>query len=81
MVSHLATTNTLVQLLVPDALRGRVMSVYLWAVVGMAPLGSLILGSLAEAWDAPRAILLGAAVCAVSAAVAWMALPRVRQLE
>lgn len=81
MVSHLATTNTLVQLLVPDALRGRVMSAYLWTVVGLAPLGSLILGSLAEAWDAPRAILLGAAVCAVSAGVAWVALPQVRQLE
>lgn len=81
MVSHLATTNTLVQLLVPDALRGRVMSAYLWAVVGLAPLGSLILGSLAEAWDAPRAILLGAVVCALSAALAWVALPQVRQLE
>lgn len=81
MVSHLATTNTLVQLLVPDALRGRVMSAYLWIVVGLAPLGSLILGSLAEAWDAPRAILLGATVCAVSAGVAWVALPHVRQLE
>lgn len=81
MVTHLATTNTLVQLHIPDALRGRVMSAYLWVVVGSAPLGSLLLGSLAEAWGAPRAILLGAGVCALSAAVALRVLPEVRQLE
>jgi MFS family permease len=81
MVTHLATTNTLVQLQIPDALRGRVMSAYLWGVVGMAPVGALILGSLAEAWGAPGAILLGAGVCAVSASVALALLPQVRRLE
>jgi MFS family permease len=81
MVAQLATTNTLLQLTIPDVLRGRVMSAYLWAVVGLAPVGSLILGSLAEAWDAPRAILLGAVVCALSAAVMLAALPEVRRLE
>jgi MFS family permease len=81
MITHLATTNTLLQLQVPDALRGRVMSAYLWAVVGMAPLGSLILGSLAEAWGAPGALLCGAAVCALSAAVVLAALPQIRGLE
>ena len=74
-------TNTLLQLSIPDALRGRVMSAYLWAVVGLAPVGSLILGSLAVAWDAPRAILLKAVVCALSAAVMLTALPVVRRLE
>lgn len=81
MVAQLATTNTLLQLVIPDALRGRVMSAYLWAVVGMAPVGSLILGSLAEAWGAPGALLFGAVVCALSAAVVLAALPAVRRLE
>jgi hypothetical protein len=52
-----------------------------WAVVGTAPVGSLSLGSLAEAWGAPRAILFGAVVCALSAAAALAALPEVRRLE
>ncbi len=81
MVTHLATTNTLVQLHIPNELRGRVMSAYLWVVVGSAPLGSLVLGSLAEAWGAPAAILLGAGVCALSAVAALWLLPDVRRLE
>ncbi len=81
MIAQLATTNTLLQLTIPDALRGRVMSAYLWAVVGLAPVGSLLLGSLAEAWGVPNAILFGAVVCALSAAVMLAALPEVRRLE
>ncbi len=81
MITQLATTNTLVQLHVPDALRGRVMSAYLWAVVGLAPLGSLIFGSLAEAWGAPTALLTGACACLASAAVALVAFPQVRRME
>lgn len=81
MIAQLATTNTLLQLTIPDALRGRVMSAYLWAVVGTAPVGSLILGSLAEAWGAPGALLFGAVVCALSAVVVLAALPEVRRLE
>lgn len=43
-VTQLATMNTLIQVQVPDKLRGRVFSVYLWAVQGVAPLGSLLIG-------------------------------------
>ena len=81
MVTHLATTNTLLQMQIPDAVRGRVMSAYLWAVVGMAPVGSLLLGSLAERWGAPNAILLGAVVCALSAGVMLVMFPQVRGME
>src|SRR5207253_241523 len=52
MITHLATTNTILQLETPDALRGRVMSAYTWCVVGTAPVGSLLLGWLAERWTA-----------------------------
>jgi len=81
MTTHLATTNTLLQLQLPDALRGRVMSAYLWAVVGMAPAGSLLLGSLAERWSAPNAILFGALMCAVSAGAMLAVFPQVRRME
>ena len=81
MVTHLATTNTLLQMQIPDAVRGRVMSAYLWAVVGMAPVGSLLLGSLAERWGAPNAILFGAVVCALSAGVMLVMFPQVRGME
>jgi predicted MFS family arabinose efflux permease len=64
MITHLAVTNTLIQLQTPDALRGRVMGAYMLAVAGTAPLGGFLLGAWAEAWGPPRAILLGAAACA-----------------
>jgi predicted MFS family arabinose efflux permease len=81
MITHLATTNTLLQLQIPDHLRGRVMSAYLWAVVGMAPLGALLFGSLAENQGAPTAILSGASVCALSAVLTLIAFPQVRRME
>jgi hypothetical protein len=43
-----ATTNTIIQLTVPDALRGRVMSVYTTVFAGSTPIGSLLMGSLAS---------------------------------
>jgi MFS family permease len=81
MITHLATTNTLLQLHLPDELRGRVISAYLWVVVGMSPIGSLTFGSLAEAWGAPNAILAGAGVCLLSAVLTVVFLPRVRRME
>lgn len=56
------TRNTLAQLLVPDELRGRVMSVVVLATRGSAPLGRLQGGLLADLAGAPGAVLLGAAV-------------------
>jgi MFS family permease len=48
-VTQLATMNTLLQLQVPDALRGRVFSIYLWALQGVAPFGSLLVGWMTQA--------------------------------
>lgn len=47
-VTQLATMNTLIQLQVPDNLRGRVFSIYLWALQGVAPFGSLLIGWLTQ---------------------------------
>jgi predicted MFS family arabinose efflux permease len=73
LITNLALSNTLVQLAVPDALRGRVMAAYVWGVVGSAPIGSLFMGATAEAFGAATAVAAGASVCLVAAlvAVAW----------
>jgi MFS family permease len=62
LMVQLASTNTIVQTIVDDAMRGRVMSLYTTAFTGMAPFGSLLAGSLAEAVGVQTAVLLCGAV-------------------
>ena len=66
------TINVTIQNSIPDALRGRVMSLYVTVFAGSAPLGGLLAGSMAEAWGAPAAFSIGAALAAgVLVLVAW----------
>ncbi len=60
-ITQLATCNTAIQLLVPDQLRGRVMSTYSWALGGFWPLGSLLIGALGDRFGAPDAVLFASA--------------------
>jgi MFS family permease len=71
MILNNATLNALLQSLVPDRLRGRVMSVYVFMFIGMAPLGSLQAGALARWLGAPGALRAGAA--ALVLVLAWIA--------
>jgi MFS family permease len=64
-VTALATMNTLIQLEVPDHLRGRVFSTYLWALQGVAPFGSLFVGWMAQSWGVPLAALVCGLICLV----------------
>ena len=48
MMLQMACSNTLIQVMVPDALRGRVMAVYSMMFMGMAPIGALLGGALAD---------------------------------
>ncbi len=57
-----ATTNTLVQATVPDALRGRVMSLYMMVFLGLYPIGALIAGTVAERFGAPAGAAFGGAI-------------------
>ena len=66
-----ASANALVQLSAPDHLRGRVMSIYLFAFAGLAPLGGLIAGWLAEVGGTPLAF--GVAGASGLVAIAWAA--------
>jgi MFS family permease len=62
-VTALANSNTVIQLVVPDELRGRVISTYLWSLQGIAPFGSLLVGSLAQQFGVPFAALLAGLIC------------------
>ncbi|MGC2258920.1 MAG: MFS transporter [Candidatus Sulfotelmatobacter sp.] len=63
MMQGLAASNTVIQTLVPEDKRGRVMSYYTMAFVGMAPFGSLLAGGLAHRLGAPHAVMITGAFC------------------
>ena len=69
IVTQLATMNILIQVAVPDALRGRVFSTYLWALQGVAPFGSLFIGWVAQTWNVPLAALICGGVCLLAAVI------------
>jgi MFS family permease len=62
-VIQLVMMNTLVQTEVPDNLRGRVFSVYFWALQGVAPFGSIVIGGIAQTWKVPVAAVVAGAIC------------------
>src|SRR5437762_11131392 len=72
MVRYLATTNTLLQLVVEDRYRGRMMGLHTVMFLGTQPLGSLVLGALAQRFGAPGAALVSGGVSL--AAAGWLAL-------
>ena len=78
MMVQMASSNTLIQAMVPDALRGRVMAVYSMMFMGMAPFGALLAGWLAGRIGAPATVAAGGLVCIVSALVFAIRLPKLR---
>lgn len=62
-VTQLVMMNTLVQTQVPDQLRGRVFSVYFWALQGVAPFGSIVIGWIAQTWKVPLAAIIAGTIC------------------
>jgi MFS family permease len=76
----LAATNTVLQTVVPESLRGRVMSFYTMSFLGTAPIGSLFAGIAAERIGAPATIAIGGIACVVGGAWFYARLPRLRLL-
>ncbi len=68
MIQGLTASNTIIQTLVPEDKRGRVMSYYTAAFVGMAPFGSLLAGALAHWIGAPHTVMLTGTCCIIGAA-------------
>ncbi len=75
---QMAVSNTLIQTIVEEDKRGRVMSFYTMAFMGTAPFGSLIAGSVADRIGAPNTLMFGGIGCIVGAALFYRALPRLR---
>ncbi len=78
LMVQMASSNTLIQAMVPDELRGRVMAVYSMMFMGMAPIGALLAGVLAGRLGAPETVALGGAVCIIGAIVFGWRLPALR---
>jgi MFS family permease len=72
---QMACSNTLIQTMVPDVLRGRVMSVYSMMFMGMAPFGALLGGALADRLGAPWTVAIGGAASVVGAILFGRKLP------
>ena len=76
---QLACSNTLIQTMVPDRLRGRVMAIYSMMFMGMAPFGALLAGALADRLGAPLTVAAGGMVCLGGAFLYRMHLPAIRK--
>jgi MFS family permease len=78
MMVEMASTNTILQTIVKDEMRGRVMSFYTMAFLGTAPLGSLLAGVVADHIGPMKTITLGGIACLIAAAVFAVRLPSLR---
>lgn len=74
-----ASSNTVLQTVVDDDKRGRVMSLYAMAFLGVTPIGSLLAGALARVFGAPLTVLAGGLGCLVAASVFYRRIPMLRE--
>jgi MFS family permease len=75
---QMASSNTLIQAMVPDALRGRTMAVYSMMFMGLAPVGALLGGALSDRLGAPWTVAIGGLVSVLGAWWFSQQLPKVR---
>ncbi len=80
LITQLILTNTLIQTIVPDDLRGRVVSAYTWALGGFYPLGSLFMGSLGDQIGAPTAAILSGIGCLLLIGFNILVFPELQKL-
>ncbi len=77
---QMAASNTVIQTLVRDEMRGRVMAFYSMSFMGMAPFGSLLAGAVAAHVGAPHTVAAGGVVCVLGAVAFGRKLPVLREL-
>jgi MFS family permease len=80
VMQQMAASNTIIQTIVEESKRGRVMSFYTVAFVGMAPFGSLLAGALANSIGAPLTVMLSGACCILGAVWFTTQLQSIRKL-
>src|SRR5207237_1316444 len=66
-VMSLTSTNTALQILAPDEMRGRVLSIWVMTALGLAPLGNLLAGWVAQSIGAPPTLMIGGSLCVTGA--------------
>jgi MFS family permease len=80
MMLQMASSNTILQTIVDDDKRGRIMSIYTMAFIGTAPFGSFMAGSLAKLIGAPYTVLIGGIACVVGAVIFARRLPALKRM-
>jgi MFS family permease len=80
MIIDLATSNTILQTIVDDDKRGRVMSLYTMAFMGMAPFGSLIAGATAHRFGVQPTMLCGGIICLIGGLIFAVRIPVLRPM-
>jgi MFS family permease len=79
MIVQMASSNTILQSIVEENKRGRVMSIYATAFIGMAPLGNLFAGTLASWIGAPNALIVSGIGCIIGSLIFAANLPQIRK--
>jgi len=79
LMTQMGSSNTLIQSMTPDHLRGRVMSVYSMMFMGMAPVGALLAGVVAGRLGAPATVAIGGGFAIAGSIVFGLQLPSLRQ--
>jgi MFS family permease len=80
IVCSVAVTNTLLQKLVTDEMRGRVLSLFMLSFIGAMPIGNLIAGAASQRFGAPRTLAVGGLIIIVFVAMVTWRNPRLREL-
>jgi len=80
MIVEMTSTNTVLQTLVEEEKRGRVMSFHMMAIMGMVPFGSLLSGTLASHIGAPGAVMISGIACIIGSVMFARKLPALRQM-
>lgn len=80
MIVFMASSNTILQVIVEDDKRGRVMSLYIMAFMGMVPFGSLLAGTLASSIGAPNTLMVGGTLCILGSLIFATKLPYLKSL-
>ena len=70
IITQLATSNIFLQMTAPQEMRGRIISLFMLSLIGMAPFGSLLSGFAARSIGAPATLMIGGAVCIVAGGLA-----------
>jgi MFS family permease len=80
IVCSVAVTNTLLQKLVTDEMRGRVMSMFMLSFIGAMPIGNLIAGAASHRFGAPHTLAAGGLIISIFVTVVTLRSPRLREL-